>query len=205
IGDTHAVGDVTVSASQTVDVDSQSFGLAGGIIAAAVNFSFVTVDPTVTAAIGSNAAITATGDVKVTAATDIDASSQALGVAVGGGSLAASFARSEVSPIVHAYVGESAGVNTTGGGITVRATHNEGKASRGARANATSGSGGVLFGASGAVAIADEAADVEAYTDDSSTVSASGTVETSADTTNTAHAKAAGLGGGGFLGVGISA
>ena len=78
------------------------------------------------------------------------------------GSVAGSFARSEVSPIVHAYVGDDAGVTTTGGNITVRATHNEGKPTRGAKAKAFAGSGGALLGASGAIAWAKSDADVEA-------------------------------------------
>ncbi|HEX7107116.1 MAG TPA: hypothetical protein VF218_14200, partial [Acidothermaceae bacterium] len=204
IGNTDAVGDVTVTASQKVDVDSQSYGLAGGAIAGAVNFSFVTVDPWVIADIGSHASVNATGDIKVEAGTDIDASSKSLGVALSVvGSVAGSFARSEVSPIVHAYVGGNADVATTGGNLTVRATNNDGKASRGAKAKAFAGSGGALLGASGAIAWAKNDADVEAWSDTGSSLSADKAVEISTNNVATATATAAGLGGG-FVGIGIA-
>ena len=119
------------------------------------------------------------------------------------GSVSGSFARAEVSPIVHAYVGDYGNVTTTGGNLTVRATHNEGKSSRGAKAKAFAGSGGALLGASGALAWAKSDADVEAWSGAHSALSADKAVEISADSSSTAQATAAGLGGG-FVGIGIA-
>jgi hypothetical protein len=108
-----------------------------------------------------------------------------------------------VSPIDHAYVGASTNVTTTGGNVTVRAGHNTGKASRGAKSNAFAGSGGALLGLAGAIAKSNSSASVEADTGAGSTINADQTVTVAADATQTATAKGAGLGGG-FVGIGLS-
>src|SRR5262249_2197803 len=54
IGNTATVGTVNVSATHKADVTSDSHGLAGGVVAGGVNFTIVTVDPKVTASVGSS-------------------------------------------------------------------------------------------------------------------------------------------------------
>jgi len=92
-----------VTANDTVDVDSQSYGLAGGAVAGAVNFKTSSRKPDRSLSRSRLGAIKATGDGTVIAGTDIDASSKSLGVARASSARCGSFARSEVSPTVHDY------------------------------------------------------------------------------------------------------
>ena len=54
IGQTDTVNSLTMTADSTVLADGDTVGVAGGIIAASMNFSFLTVNPKIHATIGNN-------------------------------------------------------------------------------------------------------------------------------------------------------
>ncbi len=89
IGDNVTVGtpnnpvqDITVEAKPKYAVDSNVFGLSGGVASASINFSRANVRPETHATIGQ-ANVYASGDVRVTAVPTIDAEVTGTGVAVG--------------------------------------------------------------------------------------------------------------------------
>ena len=92
-----------------------------GLVAATVNFAFITLTPSVDAAIGAGSVVNSTGNVAVYAGTDQIASSQVLGISVGVVSVAASDAHADVNPTVSASAG---GQIDAAGNITVAAGHN---------------------------------------------------------------------------------
>ena len=119
IGQTSAIGDMTVSALSDLTADVDAIALAGGVITIDATVSSLSLDPTTTARIDS-ADITATGDVTVqaegTANGDVTLKSGALaGIAVN-----ASVAVTNVTPTVSASIGT--GSKVTANDLNVLAT-----------------------------------------------------------------------------------
>ena len=83
-----SVGGLDVTAESTIVATGTAFGLAGGLVAASVNFAFVDVTGEVVASVGdggtgANIKLTGTGDVNVNAESTADVNSKVIGAAVG--------------------------------------------------------------------------------------------------------------------------
>jgi len=162
------VGSVTVSADNTSTAGAVSIGVSAGA-GLALNGSVATakVDPTVQAFAGAGAGIAALGDIAVDARSESAVSADALGVALSAnGGVGASVAVATMAPDLSAYIGQNA-IVSAGSDLSVRARSNTDKngvrLNKGARASATSGSGGIAIGGAGAFATANITPDVEAF------------------------------------------
>ena len=186
------VGALVVEADAVVTAEAHTAaveaGLGGG--AADASVAAVTVDPGVHAVIGDDADILVSGDVAVNSRMEGDATSEAQGVAVGPtiGALGASVAMASLLPEISADIGEGASV-IAGNDVTLRSASNYdrqgGRLKKGARATATSGSGGLAIGGSGAFATVDNSPKVETSVGNGSTVTAGHDVLMAAAANNT--------------------
>ncbi|MEL6550929.1 MAG: hypothetical protein AAFQ54_11870 [Pseudomonadota bacterium] len=201
IGQTEAVGDVNVKANSTIDAESETTAVGFGGVAVGFNFSEINVSPQVTATIGTNVQLTATGKVDVEATSSMDAFSNLLGVTVGLAGLGVSYAEANVSPTITASIGSN--FRSSSNGLEVTASHNEGSSNRGARAKALAAGGGIVAG-QGAIPVANANADVSATIGTGGDIDAgTGDITVSAYLRNLADADAdtAAFGG---LGIGAS-
>jgi hypothetical protein len=137
------VGSLTVTVHSTVTVTESTDAVAAGIGAASANFSFLTVDPTVSATIGGSAVIDAVNAVTLDATSTVDAQGKTFGVAAGGLAVGVSLTEVTVSPAVTADVGTSDSV--TAGSLSITAATYLPASGYDAQANA-SGSAGALIG-----------------------------------------------------------
>jgi len=168
-GATVAVGGgVDISADNTSSAGAKSVAVSAGAgFAANGSVATAKVDPTVQAYIGAGGDVTADGDITVEARSEAQASADALGVSLSaGGGLGASVALATMVPDISAYIGQNATVSA-GNDLTVRSRSNYDKSgnrlNKGARASATSGSGGIQLGGAGAFATVNITPHVEAY------------------------------------------
>jgi hypothetical protein len=220
---------VLIVASDTViTAEANSVAVQAGLGAGAANGSVAisTVDPSVKAFIGNDADILLAYDALVQSRIEADVNAEALGVSVdlATGALGASVAFASLLPEVSAYIGGSANL-VAGNNVTLRSASNydrDGrKLKKGARATATSGSGGLIIGGSGAFATVENSPNVETYIDTDSVVTAGNDVLLVASANNLvparlidnplnpsqkieiggAHASGAGFGA---LGIGVS-
>jgi hypothetical protein len=158
IGQTQAVGTVTVTAESNVTAVGETYAAVVGAGAIGLNFNFVEVNPQVIAEIGNSADITATGAVSVTATGTMDAHSTVIGIAAGVVAAGGTISRAEVSPDVSAKIGTGFTLNSEG--LSVIASHNVSDPNKGAHAVAIAASAAGLLGAAGAVPTAEANADV---------------------------------------------
>ena len=167
-GATVTAGGVDVSADNTSSAYAKSIAVSAGA-GVAINGSVATanVDPTVEAYVGAGGQVTASRDITIDARSEASVGADALGASLSaGGGLGASVAVATMAPDVSAYVGQNATV-AAGNDLTVRARSNYGKSgnrlNKGARASATSGSGGVTVGGAGAFATVNITPQVDSY------------------------------------------
>ncbi|MCU0963385.1 MAG: hypothetical protein MUF48_25115, partial [Pirellulaceae bacterium] len=140
---------VRVRAEATNTATANTFALAGGVAGGEASIASAKVAPTVEAFAGDNADLTSLNDIDILAKSATDANADAQGilaaVAVGG----RSDALADVSPQIHAYVGQHANV-VAGQDITLRSLHNvdeNGAAlDKDAKADGSSSGGGLLVG-----------------------------------------------------------
>ena len=164
IGDTGTVTSLTVEAHDASHATTEAIAVGAGIgvgLAGAVALSHVS--PTTSATLSGSAAISTTGAVDVTADSMPRADSDAIGVGVGGAAgLGVSVADSEANGNVTASIGDEA--NYSVGSVSVDASRLAPATSGvyNTDAESTAGGGGILFGASGAIANASSTATVTA-------------------------------------------
>ena len=199
---------LTISASGTNTAIAPAYAVAGGLLgggnAAAAT---ATASPTIKATMAATGTVTIANDIAVDALSSGKASADAFGIAVSGAlSFGASIASATVSPTVTAKV-ISGTLTSVNGDIRVRAAHNyslDGTTALDwqAKANAISGSGGLLAGIAGAMATATVTPTTEASLNGSAT--APGAIEVLASGNYKAESDATGAGGG-AVGFGASA
>ena len=138
---------VRVRAEATNTATANTFALAGGVAGGEASVASAKVAPSVEAYAGDNADIKSTSDVDILAMSAADANADALGVLAAGVAIGRSKALADVSPQIHAYVGQHANV-VAGQDITLRSLHNldeQGTAlDKDATADASSSGGGLL-------------------------------------------------------------
>ncbi len=200
-----SVGGLDVTAESTIVATGTAFGLAGGLVAASVNFAFVDVTGEVVASVGdggtgANVKLTGTGDVDVNAESTADVNSKVIGAAVG--ALAGGLSKTEVnlSPEVRARVVKG---NIRARNLDVSAKANVGAPDDyGAAATSfTTAFGGAAIG--GAFASATNSPTVEAAVASDEVIANSGSVAITAQGNNKARAKSAGANGG-IVGIGLT-
>ncbi|MBR1087140.1 leukotoxin LktA family filamentous adhesin [Bradyrhizobium manausense] len=153
-----------VGGNEGGSLSAEADAVAGGIAAGDGADASATDGTSVTAAIGAGAHVTtsASGLGTILLATSTpDISSQALGVAVGGGAVGLAFAQSRVTTTVTADVGDNAVFS--GGPLSITAMASVPTDGTTAYAKALAGGGGSLIGAQGSLATASENATVSAY------------------------------------------
>ncbi|MCY2932454.1 MAG: hypothetical protein NTV86_23755 [Planctomycetota bacterium] len=220
IGQTGTVNNVSVIADSDVTADSQSYGVIAGLGGLAANgvVSVADVSPTVRASIANGAHLTATGDLDVQAASHADADTYALGVAVSGfgATLGISVADTQLHPTVQAYIGTGGGsaVIHADGDVGVRGlinyTYNPGtgaytrQTTKGATAEAISGSGSLIAALSGSSAISNDTSSVTASIGAGSTIHAGGDMNLVAKSSRDSNAQAWGIAIAGLVGAGAA-
>ncbi|MBK5565795.1 LEPR-XLL domain-containing protein [Ensifer sp. SSB1] len=151
IGQTDAVGAITVHADSTVDAKAETFALAGGALGLSFNFALIDVETNIEASILGGANIDATGTVTLEALSSHNAKGDVFALTIGLGAVGTSFVTVNVVPTTSALIGGNSTI--TAGGIVILASHNFLGATatdRGAKAFAEA-SGGGLFSGQGAV------------------------------------------------------
>ncbi|MES1246633.1 MAG: hypothetical protein ABUS54_03040, partial [Actinomycetota bacterium] len=164
IGDTGTVTNITVESHDRSVGNSEAIAVTAGIgVALAGAVAIAHVNAGSTASIDGSASINATGALQVTADAQPQAIADAIGVAVAGGAgLGVAWAEAHADGSVSASISD--GADFTVGSVSVTASRlaptdlND----RNAKANAVAGGGGILLGASGAIAKASSTASVTA-------------------------------------------
>ncbi|MGH2998184.1 MAG: beta strand repeat-containing protein, partial [Gaiellaceae bacterium] len=204
IGDTNTVSSLTVEAHDASHASTEAIAVGAGIgigVAGAVALSHV--NPTTSATLSGSAHITTTGAVNVTADATPQVDSDAIGVGVAGAAgLGVSYAESQANGNVTASVGD--GANFSVGSLSVSASRLTPTDSEAHTTDATAiaGGGGILFGASGAIATASSTATVTASLGNNVTLPG-GDVSVIAAGGSSQHADATGVAIG-FLGIGAA-
>ena len=183
-----------------VRADATSVSAGAISVSAAVGIADVTAP--IQASIATGANIITTGDVNVDISASGDATADAFGVNVGAAALGASVATASVTPSLLAFVASGVNINA-GGNVGLRNSFNESRRSKGARATATAGAGGVIAG-SGAVADATAAPESETYIASGSTITAGNNVSLVSIADDAVAATAAGYDFG-AAGIGVTA
>ena len=199
-GETQGADTISIVAQTEAIAPAEATTAAGaGLFGGQSTLATSVVEPTVEAFMNGDQDIRTDSDITIQANALTDALAEAHGVTVAGGfSAGGSTATAELTPHVHAFVGENSEVNVRTGEIIIAATHNQGTTENGAHANATASSGGAVAG-SGAFADATIELDVDAYV--LGNVSNRGDVLITANSDNLAEAEAGGLAGG-LVGIG---
>jgi len=199
---------LTISASGENIAVAPAYAVAGGLVGGGnAAFASATASPVVAAELAATGTVTIANDIAVDARSKSKADANAYGIAVSGAlSFGASVASATVSPTVTAKV-ISGTLTSLNGDIRVRAAHNyslDGTTVLDwqAKANAISGSGGLLAGIAGAMATATVTPTTEASLNGSAT--APGAIEVLASGNYKAESDATGAGGG-AVGFGASA
>ena len=162
IGQTTSVGTVTVQADSTVDIDSQTVGVAIGVGAVGLNFTFVDLERNVRASMGSGADLDATGAVELRATIDHEAAGRVLTVTAGGLAVGASITEVDANGSVEAI---SNGTVTGGASLLIEA-----KAATNTADGYSEASGGGLVTANGHVATVTASPAITARLNGSTTV-----------------------------------
>lgn len=155
---------VNLSAASRDTAKTETYAVAAGLGAGSGNNSQVTIRPAVVAAIGTQAAVAATGKIQVKAKETPQATAQGFGVQVGGVSVGVIIAKADVSGTVAATVGAGASLASPGG-LTLSADRAGASAVvPTSQAEATAGTGGVLAGINATMTEATSGGTVEAST-----------------------------------------
>jgi hypothetical protein len=170
--------DLTVEATANNVASAQGDAAAGGLFGGVGDFANATASPTVNAYIGSGARLALSGAVRITARATDDANAYAPGLAVGLVGIGATTANATVAPHIDSYIGGFASVSADS--ITIKGLHNtdpygNSDSTRGARANSTASSGG-LVGVDSATSTAIANADTRSHIDFGSSIAANGAV-----------------------------
>lgn len=194
---------LAVGAGEAGAMSASATAVAGGIVAGDGAVATAKENSTVLAEIGSSASITtsATGvGTLVSASLTPNLSSEAIGVAVGGGAIGVSVAESMVTATVTADVGDN--TSFSGGALAVTAMALVPTSGTTTYAWSLAGGGGSLIGAQGSYARASENATVSAYGGTGITLPNADVVIT-AQNDSSQYAQATGLSTG-FLAVGAT-
>ncbi|HQZ02069.1 MAG TPA: leukotoxin LktA family filamentous adhesin [Thauera sp.] len=190
VGALHVLADASHSATATALAVKGGLGLAAsGTVATA------TIEPTLSASIGTDTQITVSTDVVVDANVATAARAEATGINVSlGGSVGASVARAKVSPKVSATVGKRSAIDA--GTFSLGAHQRVPGSGRSAYASASGAAGGLLLGANASSSLADNQAKVSAKLDDDSTLTVrdTATVQTDNDNAQLAHVSGVSIG-----------
>ncbi|HLI11929.1 MAG TPA: leukotoxin LktA family filamentous adhesin [Alphaproteobacteria bacterium] len=214
---------VSVQASDQGPVSAYSLGASGGILSGDAADATATDQATVTADVGAGSTILFGDGGLLVSATDIPSVwADAVGYSVGGASIGASIATATATPIVKAYLDSNTTVNGSGlvsvvaqttlpsssfvaidiPGTSTELADNSGcSGPTSACAEATAGTGGLLFGANATVAQATDDAQVSSYTGTGVTLS-TGAMFISATNNTSQYANAYGIAIGGLAAVG---
>ena len=144
VGKVAAVGALNVEADSKVKANGETFALAGGSIAATINFAYVNVNTDTQAAIGANAEITVTGAVSLQNRTDDDATTDVFALSVGLGVIGSSIAGTTIATTPSTSIGDNAVI--TAGSLMVGSHNFDGLNANGhgALAKAEAAGGGLL-------------------------------------------------------------
>ncbi len=196
------VGSLSVTADSDTSAEAKSIaGKAGISLAASGSVATATVDPTVSATIGSNAQITVDNGVAVSATATPKAKADALGVNVAGGvGIGASVATATSAPDVDARIGSGALISADT--VSVKATQDT--ASHSAEAYAQGAAGGLLAGVNATYAESENKAHVDAAIGDNSELTVASKVEVKADNASDQRTEVTGLSVGGVLAAGAT-
>ncbi len=190
IGKTGTVGNVSVSASATVNLTVVAIGVQVGAIALTGTLGYARVNPTISATM-VNTDFTVTGTVSVTAVSTMNVVVTAHGFTAGIIAVGASISIAKVNPTVTASLTIPASKTVTAGGnVTVNARHNHDGTNPtgiGTQAVVTAGAGGAIA-AVAAVALVEASADTTATLDGTGTITGNGTVSVIAQSANRAAA-----------------
>jgi hypothetical protein len=165
-GATLTAGSMSVSATGRDEAVATTSAVAGGLFAMSGNTATASVSPTVEASASSN--IHVTGTLTVIGVANVSADAETSGIDAG--VIAIGVNESDAS--VHANVAAHAGGSITAGTLIVSAVTQRGDAGYSANASAE-GSAGALFGGVSTNANTSNTSNVDAYVDDSSTLSLS--------------------------------
>ncbi|MEZ6119790.1 MAG: hypothetical protein R3C28_24930 [Pirellulaceae bacterium] len=203
-GNSNGADTVEVIALDTSIAEAEATASAfAGLAAASSTSASSHVEPTVQASVGDGDEIRTAGNIRLEARSVTDAPAYASGATIAaGGAAGSSVAQSNLQPHVHASVGENALLNSFLGTINISATHNRNTEDNGANAVATTSSGGLFVGLSGASATANIELDIQA--DVQGDLLARPGVSVSAYSENRSNATASGIGVGGLAGVGTT-
>ncbi len=155
---------VGVEAVSAGGASAYSLGASGGVLAGSASVAIASDDSSVTALVGDGVAISGVSEgVAVIAEGAPRASATAHGASVGAAAVGASVAEARARPTILAGIGDDVRVSGSGG-LALTAIQNG--AARNAAAEATVGAGGLLIGASAAVATASNDGSVKALAGD---------------------------------------
>ncbi len=194
------VGGLTDLAYGSVTATVETDAVTAGIGSFGANFSILNVDPAVTAGIGTNASVHASGSVRVEALSVIDAQGKTFGVAAGGLSVGVSLTTVTVAPTVTADAG--AGDVVTAGALTIMAETMLPGSGYDAQANAT-GSAGALIGITSTNTQASNNDTVAAFIGNAANIAVVGAITISA-LNNTGQKSTADSNAGGLIAAGLA-
>jgi hypothetical protein len=174
-----------ITAESTGKADAYAFALGGGTLSGAGADAGAYVAPTIEAYCGG--VIHVAGNVEITSQAEVNADTEALGVAAGGLAVGASIAESIVSPNITAHVG---GQNSliTADSLSVTAVQSFPAGSYAAKSHATGASGG-LIGINATVSTAKNTGTVTSYVADQTTLAVYDVIEISAVGDSAQHAE----------------
>ncbi len=195
------VQSLTITVDAVVNSTMNTDAVAAGIGAASANFSFLVIDPTVSATIGENATINAVNAVTVKAETTNDGVSNTFGVDAGGLAVGVSWSKVTVSPTVTASI--DSGDSITAGSIAITAVTY--LPASGLDATASSiGSAGALIAVNSTNSATIDDDSVTAFIGDAAKIVVVGAVVITA-LNNTAQSASANSNSGGLIAAGVAA
>lgn len=170
-------------------------GKAGLGLAASGTVATATINPSVTASIGANGALTVQNDVEIAAGATVAARAEATGINVAlGGSVGASVAEAKVAPRVTASLG--ANTTVTADNLRVAARQLVPGSAHSAHASATGAAGGLLVGANATSATAENTGQVRALVGEGATLTMTGSATVSAENNTSQLAEVSGVSAG---------
>ena len=205
-GSGDVVGDVNVTADETIDAHGQTVAIGAGAVAVSANFSFVDVGSNVSADIGTSAHIASAGAVNVTADGELGVNAEVFTATGGLGATGASIAHANLTSDVTAGIAAFA-VVSAGGNIAVETRLNSnGSTPSGKKVKASAEAPSVGVGASltGTDAEANMTSAVTASVGSGAQLTAGGNVTVDAASARTVNSLAAGTGISLGVGIGVS-
>ncbi|HXF65357.1 MAG TPA: hypothetical protein VNK67_01485 [Burkholderiales bacterium] len=190
------VNDLEVSADANHAASAEATAGKGGLgLAASGTVSTATINPVVTASIGSNGALAVQNDVEITAGATVAAKADATGINVAlGGSVGASVAEAKAAPQVTASLGASTTVAADN--LLVWAKQLVPGGTHSAHASATGAAGGLLVGANATSATAENSGQVRTLVGESATLAITGSATVSAGNDTSQLAEVSGVSAG---------